>query len=162
MQARPREAVVNIYVASSWRNQYQPEVVRFLRDMDCEVYDFRNPPNGSDFGWEQINGDWKSWTTAQYREALKHPVAQAGYAADLGAVRDCDACLLVLPSGRSASWEFGYAMGQGEAGAGLQFEHQEPELMYSEAAILGSLSELATWVEAAVSAARVAGKETKP
>ena len=151
MQARPREAVVNIYVASSWRNQYQPEVVRFLRDMDCEVYDFRNPPNGSDFGWEQINGDWKSWTTAQYREALAHPIAQAGYAADIGAVRACDACLLVLPSGRSASWEFGYAMGQGKAGAVLQFEHQEPELMYSEAAILGSLSELATWVEAAVS-----------
>ena len=36
-----------IYVASSWRNEYYPEVVRQLREAGHEVYDFRNPPSAS-------------------------------------------------------------------------------------------------------------------
>ena len=32
-----------IYVASSWRNEYYPEVVEKLREAGHEVYDFRNP-----------------------------------------------------------------------------------------------------------------------
>lgn len=32
-----------IYVASSWRNKYYPEIVAKLRMMGYEVYDFRNP-----------------------------------------------------------------------------------------------------------------------
>ena len=35
-----------IYVASSWRNEYYPEVVEKLREAGHEVYDFRNPPSG--------------------------------------------------------------------------------------------------------------------
>ena len=34
---------MNIYVASSWRNAYQPEVVARLRSEGHSVYDFRNP-----------------------------------------------------------------------------------------------------------------------
>jgi hypothetical protein len=30
-----------IYVASSWRNEYYPEVVEKLREAGHEVYDFR-------------------------------------------------------------------------------------------------------------------------
>ena len=36
-----------IYVASSWRNEYYPEVVAKLREAGHEVYDFRNPPSPS-------------------------------------------------------------------------------------------------------------------
>lgn len=36
-----------IYVASSWRNEYQPMIIPVLLSMGHEVYDFRNPPNGS-------------------------------------------------------------------------------------------------------------------
>jgi hypothetical protein len=32
-----------IYLASSWRNERQPELVRILREAGHEVYDFRNP-----------------------------------------------------------------------------------------------------------------------
>ena len=32
---------MHIYVASSWRNTYYPEVVQALRDAGYEVYDFR-------------------------------------------------------------------------------------------------------------------------
>ena len=35
-----------IYVASSWRNEYYPEVVEKLREAGHEMYDFRNPPSG--------------------------------------------------------------------------------------------------------------------
>jgi len=34
---------MKFYVASNWRNQYQPRVVELLRLMGHEVYDFRNP-----------------------------------------------------------------------------------------------------------------------
>lgn len=40
---------MKIYVASSWRNQYQPEVVATLRAVGHEVYDFKNPrPGGTE------------------------------------------------------------------------------------------------------------------
>jgi nucleoside 2-deoxyribosyltransferase len=132
-----------VYVASSWRNAHQPWVVAGLRSLGLDVYDFRAPAPGNDgFRWSEIDPDWKAWDARAYREALQHPVAQRGYAYDIAALRACDACVLVLPCGRSANWEFGYAMGQGKRGAVLQLEPQEPELMYSEAAIVTSWSEL--------------------
>ncbi len=45
-----------IYVASSWKNQYYPEVVARLREAGHEVYDFRNPPHdGNGFRWTDID-----------------------------------------------------------------------------------------------------------
>ena len=35
--------MAKIYVASSWRNVYYPEVVTRLREAGHEVYNFRNP-----------------------------------------------------------------------------------------------------------------------
>jgi hypothetical protein len=37
---------MKIYVAGSWRNIYQPEAVRRLRELGHEVYDFRGPGDG--------------------------------------------------------------------------------------------------------------------
>lgn len=137
---------MRIYVASSWRNQIQPSVVSLLRGHGHDVYDFKNPPGRPGFSWAQINKDWQQWSPDDYRKALQHPLAIEGYEADIGALRTCDACVLVLPSGRSASWEFGYAMGQGKRGAVLQLDAVEPELMYREAAILTSFEQLASWI----------------
>jgi hypothetical protein len=134
---------MNVYVASSWRNLLQTNVVYQLRRLGHEVYDYREPePGVKGFGWSEIDPDWKDWTPAQYREALKHPVAARGYGFDINALRRCDACVLVLPSGRSASWEFGYAMGMGKAGYVFMLDKCEPELMYREATILTSSLEL--------------------
>ena len=44
-----------IYVASSWRNVYYPDVVAKLRKTGHEVYDFRNPPSGT---WDLSGGMW--------------------------------------------------------------------------------------------------------
>jgi len=132
-----------IYVASSWRNVLQPAVVTALRGFGHDVYDFRNPGGDGGFAWSEVDPGWKSWTPAQYREALNHPRAAAGHRSDMQALANCDACLLVLPSGRSASWEFGWAMGRGKRAAVLVLEPIKPELMYRGADILTSVDELA-------------------
>ena len=38
--------MAKIYVASSWRNKYYPEVVERLKKEGHDVYDFRNHPHG--------------------------------------------------------------------------------------------------------------------
>lgn len=136
---------MKIYVASSWRNILQPAIVSMLRSAGHEVYDFRNPPGGTGFGWSKIDPFWQAWTPQQYREALKHPVAQAGFNSDITALRECDACVLVLPSGRSASREFGYALGQGKKGAVVMFDSCEAELMYLGNPIITTTDELFDW-----------------
>jgi hypothetical protein len=50
--------------------------------------------------------------------------------------------VLILPSGRSASWELGYAMGRGAKGYVIQFDNFEPELMYREAKFITNMDEL--------------------
>ena len=135
-----------IYVASSWRNVLQPAIVHTLRRCGHEVYDFRHPkPEDTGFSWGDIAEGWKGWTPKEYREGLKHPIAQAGFKSDMDALKWCDTCVLVLPSGRSASWEFGWALGAGKAGAIVMFESCEPELMYSGNPILTDMNELFTW-----------------
>jgi hypothetical protein len=120
-----------IYVASSWRNQYQPEVVKLCTSLGHEVYDFRNPPGGDKgFGWEQINENWKQWTTSEYVQALNTPLAEEGFNSDFDGMKWADTCILVLPSGRSAHIEAGWMSGQGKDVIVYSPEVMEPELMY--------------------------------
>jgi hypothetical protein len=122
---------VRIYVASSWRNTLQPEVVSALRAAGHEVYDFKNPrPGDNGFHWSEIDPAWKGWSPEQFREGLNHPIAQAGFRSDMDALEACDACVLVLPSGRSAHLELGWASGAGKRTLVLATQPEEPELMY--------------------------------
>ena len=126
-----------IYVASSWRCAEQPRIVALLRDAGHEVYDFRNPvPGNIGFAWSQIDQGWLDWTPERFAELLAtHPVAAAGFALDKAALDWCDTCVLVLPCGRSAHLEAGYAAGQGKLTIFyLSPDRFEPELMY----LLGS------------------------
>lgn len=51
-----------IYLASSWRNTEQPELVNVLRATGHRVYDFGNPPMGRQgFAWSQIDHEWADW-----------------------------------------------------------------------------------------------------
>src|SRR5688572_21392889 len=111
---------MRIYVASSWRNGAQPAVVDALRGDGHEVYDFRNPkPGDNGFSWREIDPDWQRWSGEAYRKALEHPVARKGFASDMRALLECDACVLVLPCGRSAHLELGHAVGAGKRSAVL-------------------------------------------
>ncbi len=58
--------MARIYVASSWRNPYFPEVVTRLREAGNEVSDFSNPPHGgASFHWADIDPNAPAWTYAQ-------------------------------------------------------------------------------------------------
>ncbi len=120
---------MKIYVASSWRNEFQPRVVARLRNAGHEVYDFRNPSEGDHgFKWSDIDPNWQDWTMEQYRAALGHPIAQAGFEKDLNALEWAEACVYLLPCGRSASIEAGYIAGQNKPVIALLAD-AEPELM---------------------------------
>ena len=120
-----------IYVASSWRNTFYPEVVARLREAGHDVYDFRNPPSGDPgFKWSSVSEDYMEWTPQQYREMLLHPKAERQFHNDIEAMEGCDVCVLVLPCGRSAHTEAGWFAGKGKLTIAYIPEKQEPELMY--------------------------------
>lgn len=138
---------MKIYVASSWRNQYQPRVVQLLRSEDHDVYDFRHPddagvPGG--FQWSQIP-NWRDWPAAAFRECLTHPIAANGYDRDMAALLGALVVVLVLPCNRSAHLEAGIAIGMGKRVVFYyppDVERQEPELMYRAGTIAVSEAEL--------------------
>jgi len=127
-----------IYVASSWRNAIQQTVVDYLRGSGFEVYDFKHPYAGNGgFHWSEIDPDWKNWKTQEFIAALESPIAEAGFENDMAALRECDACVLVLPCGKSAHLEAGYAAGAPDKKLCILIppciEATEPELMYKMA-----------------------------
>ena len=134
--------MAKIYVASSWRNKYFPEVVARLREAGHEVYDFRNPPHGGHgFKWTELDPNAPNWTFDQYAEGLRHPKAERQFAADLEAMEWADICVLVLPA--AAHTEAGWFAGAGRKVIAYIPEMVEPELMYKLFhKVVGSLEEL--------------------
>lgn len=132
-----------IYVASSWRNHFQPSLVLALRAL-YEVYDFRNPaPGNTGFAWGQLDRDWEHWSPARFRDALQRPIAQASYLCDKEGMDWADTCVLLLPSGKSAHLEAGYMAGEGKKViVYAPVPAIEPELMYK---LLGKIC--LTWEE---------------
>jgi hypothetical protein len=123
---------MKIYVASSWRNEHQPSLIKRLRKTfgEANVYDFRNPgPGKSGFKWEDISPGWKDWTAEDYIDALGHPRAQHGYNNDFEAMKAADVCVLLLPAGRSAHLEAGWMKGAGKKLIICTADGEEPELM---------------------------------
>ena len=122
-----------IYVASSWRNDGQAAVVTALRDAGYGVYDFRHPATGDNgFHWSEIGSDWESWTPGEFIDALSHPIADRGFGNDMVALERSDAVVLVMPCGRSAHLELGYAIGAKKTSI-ILLSQSEPELMYKMA-----------------------------
>lgn len=120
-----------IYVASSWRNKYQPAIVALLQADRHDVYDFRNPaPGDHGFGWAQIDSEWEGWSPGQFRAALMHPKARDGFSKDMTALDEASVVVLLLPSGRSAHIEAAYHCGSGKPVVVHMPEPCQPELMY--------------------------------
>lgn len=92
-----------IYLASSWRNAEQPQVLQALRDAGHEVC------GGS---------------------PAAEAVAIHGYLRDWQAMQRADTGVLLLPSGRSAHIEAGYFVGADKPLFVLLSGQNEPELMY--------------------------------
>lgn len=131
---------MRIYVASSWRNEArQQATVRALRGAGHEVYDFRNPaPGDTGFGWRQCATPEQLKDPRAFRdEVLTHPIATAGFRKDMDALCNAALTVLVLPCGRSAHLELGYAIGDGQHTIVLLDDPiSEPELMYKACSAL--------------------------
>ena len=126
--------VRRVYVASSWRNTVQPEVVRKLRGAGFEVYDFKDPANDKGaFRWSDLGIERpEDWSPEKCIEFLDHPRAEEGFRQDFDAMRWADACVLVLPAGRSANLEAGWFVGAGKPLIVLK-DWGTPDLMYKMA-----------------------------
>lgn len=147
-----------IYVASSWRNPMQQAVVQTLRAAKIDCYDFRNPGEGSvGFSWRETRSaaapasvpakgsDWEQ--VDEYLRMIQHPRAVEGYANDYAAMERADAFVMVLPCGKSAHLELGWAIGAGKRTAILLEDPVEPELMYRGADYLAPhLMDLLGWL----------------
>lgn len=126
---RPR-----VYVASSWRNPFQIVVVQAIRAAGMPVYDFKDETVG--FHWSDVEPEYEtllSDETMDFRtleNMLAHPAAMAGFARDFTAMQQCDTMVMVLPCGRSAHLELGWAVGAGKRTCILNMEDTpEPDLM---------------------------------
>lgn len=122
----------NIYLASSWRNEQQPEVLAALRADGHTVYDFRNPrPGVEGFAWSAIDPQWECWSPWAFTQALETVTAENGFSNDWDAMEDADTGVLLLPCGRSAHIEAGYFVGHPYKSLHILMpELPEPELMY--------------------------------
>lgn len=147
-----------VYVASSWRNPLQPGICAALRSAGIEHYDFRNPPGGTGFSWREVKSDVPSregiaakgsdWEDVhEYLRMVDHPRAIDGFEADFAAMDRADTFVLVLPCGKSAHLELGWAVGAGKRTAILLEDPVEPELMYKMVDHLApNLFELLAWL----------------
>jgi hypothetical protein len=138
---------MKIYLASSWRNKYYPDVLKLIRDAGHDVYDFRD--TNATFHWREISPEWESWTTEEFVHHLNNDNrAIAGYINDSDALYWCEALVLLLPSGRSAHLEAGWAVGAGREVAIYSPERMEPELMSRMVDfITGDIDELLNWIQ---------------
>lgn len=93
-------------------------------------------PKGSD--WEQVD---------EYLRMVEHPRAIEGFDSDFAAMEKADTFVLVLPCGKSAHLELGWAVGAGKRTAILLEDPVEPELMYRMVDYLApSLIDLLGWL----------------
>ncbi|ORW07224.1 hypothetical protein AWC14_25010 [Mycobacterium kyorinense] len=152
----------HIYVASSWRNRLHRRVVHVLRAHGHDVYDFKHPNTSTDrgFRWEDVflthdnpADDDPSppdlASAAEYLNALTHPAADLGFRRDFDAMLAADTFVLVLPCGRSAHLELGWAVGAGKRTAILLDDPCTPELMYKMVdQVATGLDDLLGWLAA--------------
>lgn len=122
-----------IYVASSWRNELYPTVVKELVNAGYLVYDFRNPGPAGGFSWDQAGmptGATETVPVQEYGAALATARAKAGFATDYEAMQAADIFVMVLPCERDAHMEIGWAAGRGKQTHILLDNPVKPSLMY--------------------------------
>lgn len=130
-------------MASSWRNERQPEVVAQLGEAGHEVYDFR--ATGRVF-----LGAWTGGPTeaAEIRAKLNDAPARDTFLRHWQAMAETEACVLLCPCGPSAHLEAGHFVGASKP-LFILLSDGEPELMYRMATRLcTSVGELVSMLKA--------------
>lgn len=119
---------MKIYLIGSLRNPQVPVVAKQLREAGHEVFDdwYAAGPEADD--------KWKEYEQARgrnYIEGLAGNAAQHVFEYDKSWLDWADACVLLLPAGRSGHLEFGYMIGKGKPGyIVLPEDHDRWDVMY--------------------------------
>lgn len=92
------------------------------------MYDFRNPlPGQHGFSWKETSAvPPEQWTVDEFNAALETEPANRGFGLDMAALIWCDVCVCVLPSGKDAHLEVGWAAGAGKKTAVLLLGPKDP------------------------------------
>jgi hypothetical protein len=134
---------VTVYVASSWRNERQIEVVAELRSAGHEVYDFRHPDGRPGLGaWPE------RCSVGQLVELLGEQRAVECLAYDLAALLAAWHVVVVLPAGRSTHAELGVALALGTPVCVLLplAGKIAPELIYGETYLAETVADVVEWL----------------
>lgn len=148
-----------IYVASSWRNPYYEGVLDCLEQWALPYYNWRDEEG---FHWSEVfdTASVEHWTepiSAQtFITGLEHERARAGFKRDMDHLYEADAVILLLPCGKSAHLEAGWAVGAGKPVALYITEDTQPELMY------GMFSFITEDISALMGWAKVMYREQNP
>lgn len=133
----------------------QPMIIEILKAAKIPHYDFRNPESKTGFSWNEVmpsfNIDEQLANVTDYIRGLEHPRSIEGFRSDFEAMEKADTFILVLPCGRSAHLELGWAVGAGKRTAILlDPDHNKnvtPELMYKMVDfVTSSVMDLLAWL----------------
>ena len=135
---------MKIYLASSWKNEKLVSIVaEFFRGKGHEVDAFVDDSKGRYvFHWtEMLDCSDKSKSKLNAVTFLDDKRSQKAFEEDKKWLDWCDVCILILPSGRSAHLEAGYAKGQGKLlviYSFMEFPTGEFDVMYGFADLLST------------------------
>ena len=112
-----------IYVASSWSNKHQQNLLEQLRKRGHKVYDFKHPHGRNDIPvFEQVSITQnlrsaykeKCLKGEDFKRMLMDRLSVERFKEHYGAMQDADTCILLLPAGRSSHTEAGLMNGMGK------------------------------------------------
>lgn len=102
--------MMRVYLVGSLENPMIPLVTTALVDAGFDVFsDWFAAGEGADLAWAA----YEKGRGRSYRDALTNPAAQNVFRFDLRNLLMANAVVQVMPSGKSAAWELGFAAGRG-------------------------------------------------
>ncbi len=100
----------DFFIASGWRNKDQVyDLAKKLREKSKKVYCFLNADNAHLDTLKDPHEAMKEFEALE--NWRQNPEVKHMFEGDMGGVRDSDALILLLPAGKSAHLEAGYAYG---------------------------------------------------
>ena len=136
---------MKIYLASSWKNKGAViELADWLRSEGHEVDAFCDEKNRISFNWSELTCSLPAdITELDARDLMTHAIAKDAFKEDKKYLDWSDVVIMLLPCGRSAHIEAGYAAGCGKklyiVGG---FEKGEFDVMYGFADGMYDYSEI--------------------
>lgn len=107
--------MTKLYVASSWDHPQQPALVEKLRDRGFEVYNYREiNENGNKSILDQLEINKMAVFSSVMLDVMDMARMQDEFKKHIEKLQEADACVLLLPCGRSAHMEASYMKGLGK------------------------------------------------